>query len=246
MDIVIAAQNLSLGFDGRMIFENFNFQLHRGEICGILGGSGSGKSVFLKLLSGLFLPETGSVKIEGVNLSSAPQKKLQAIRAKMGFVFQDAALISNMSIYDNVALPLRYHEHLGEAEVQTRVAEKMALFEVNRKYDRFIPAQVSSGIRKRVALARALVLDPELLFLDEATSGLGAEADPLISRVLRIFRQKDQASLIFTASEWMAAFHLADRIGFLDDGKIAPEGSVAEMEDYWKGIQKKHSSSMET
>jgi len=229
MDIVLEARDLLLRLDGKEIFQDLNLRLSRGEIYIILGASGSGKSVLLKLLGGLISPEGGSVEIEGINLATASKEMLQAIRVKMGFVFQDAALISNMSLFDNVALPLRYHTQLGEPEVQTRVAEKMALFEVDRKYDRSIPAQVSLGMRKRAALARALVLEPELLFLDEPAMGLGVEAIDLIVSVLSTYQERVRATVLVVTSEWPSGIPVAYRIGLLDNGRIVAEGTAQKM-----------------
>jgi phospholipid/cholesterol/gamma-HCH transport system ATP-binding protein len=229
MDIVLEARDLSFRLDGREIFQGLNFRLRRGEIYVLLGASGSGKSVFLKLLSGLLSPEKGKVEIEGIDLAAASKEALETIWAKMGFVFQDAALISNMSIFDNIALPLRYHTRLEESEVQAQVSEKMDLCEVDRKYDRSIPAQLSLGMRKRAALGRALVLEPELLFLDEPTTGLGAEADSLIARILKSFQERERASILMATSEWLSAISIADRVGFLDHGRIVAEGTAQEM-----------------
>lgn len=238
MDIVLEARDISFRFDRREIFQGLDFRLRRGEIYVVLGASGSGKSVLLKILSGLRAPERGSVEIEGIDLYAASQETLHALRAKMGFVFQEAALISNMSIYDNVALPLRYHTRLGEAEVQARVSEKMTLFEVDRKYDRSIPALLSLEMRKRAALARALVLDPALLLLDEPATGLSTEADRLITRVLKDYQQKGRATILVVTSEWPSAFTIAHRIGFLENGRIAAEGPAQEMEaEFRKRIQ---------
>lgn len=242
MDIVIEARDLSIRLDGKEIFRGLNFRMRRSEVGVILGVSGSGKSVLLRLFSGLLLPDQGAVEVEGINLGRASKETLQAVRAKMGFVFQDAALISNMSVYDNVALPLRYHTKLSEREVQSRVAEKMALFGVDRKSDRLIPAQVSLGVRKRVALARALILDPAVLFLDEPIMGLGADADRLIAGVLKGYQEEVRASLLMLASEWSPAFNIADRIGFLEGGKIAAEGTVQEMQAELKKLQRPASS----
>jgi phospholipid/cholesterol/gamma-HCH transport system ATP-binding protein len=230
MDLVLEIRDLFFAFDGRVIFQGLNFGLRRGEIYVVIGASGSGKSVLLKLCSGLLAPETGSVEIERVDLATASKEALQALRVKMGLVFQDAALISNMSIFDNVALPLRYHTGLREPEVQARASEKMDLFELDRKYDRSIPAQLSLGMRKRAALARALVLEPELLYLDEPATGLGAEADRLIARALKSYQQRARASVLLVTSEWPLAIPLADRIGFLDSGRIVAEGAAQEMQ----------------
>ena len=230
MDIILEARDLFFAIDGREIFQGLNLRLGRGESYIILGASGSGKSVLLKLLSGLLAPKKGSVEIGGIDLATASKEVLQGLRAKMGFVFQDAALISNMSIFDNVALPLRYHTRLGEPEVQTRVSEKMALFEVDRRYDRSIPAQISLGMRKRVALARALVLEPELLFLDEPALGLGVEAKNLIARIFSGYPERSRVTILMGASEWPSEAPVASRIGLLDGGRIAAEGTAQEME----------------
>jgi len=231
MDIILEARDLAFSLDGRQIFQDLNFRLQRGEIYVVLGESGSGKSVLLKLCSGLFSPANGRVEIAGINLATASKEISQAMRIKMGFVFQEAALISNMSIYDNVALPLRYHTRLKEAEVQTRVAEKMALFEVDRQYDRSIPAQLSLGMRKRAALARALVLEPELLFLDEPGTGLGGEAEYLVFKALQEYHQKTRATFLMVTSEGPSAFTIADRIGLLEKGRIVTEGPAQEMQE---------------
>jgi phospholipid/cholesterol/gamma-HCH transport system ATP-binding protein len=163
-------------------------------------------------------------------LATASKEALQGLRAKMGFVFQDAALISNMSIFDNVALPLWYHTRLGEPEVQTRVSEKMALFEVDRRYDRSIPAQISLGLRKRAALARALVLEPELLFLDEPALGLGVEAKNLIPRILSSYPDTNRATILMGTSEWPSGTPVGSRIGLLDGGRIVAEGTAQEVQ----------------
>ena len=230
MDTVLEARDLFFAIDGREIFQGLNLRLGRGESYIILGASGSGKSVLLKLLSGLLAPQKGSVEIGGIDLATASREELQGLRAKMGFVFQDAALISNMSIFDNVALPLRYHTRLGEPEVQTRVSEKMILFEVDRRYDRSIPARISLGMRKRAALARALVLEPELLFLDEPAVGLGVEAENLIPRIFSGYAGRSPVTILMGTSEWPSGVPAVSRIGFLDGGRIVAEGTPQEMQ----------------
>ena len=230
MEIILEARDLFFAIDGREIFQGLNLRLGRGESYVILGASGSGKSVLLKLLSGLLAPKKGSVEIGGIDLATASKEALQGLRAKMGFVFQDAALISNMSIFDNVALPLRYHTRSGEPEVQTQVSEKMALFEVDRRYDRSIPARISLGMRKRAALARALVLEPELLFLDEPAVGLGVEAEKLIARIFGGYQERSRATILMVTSEWPSGVPFTPRIGLLDGGRIVAEGTVQEMQ----------------
>jgi phospholipid/cholesterol/gamma-HCH transport system ATP-binding protein len=231
MDTILEAQDLAFSLAGTKIFQHFHFRLQRGELYALWGPSGSGKSILLKLCSGLFPPAQGKVEIEGINLATASKDSLRAMRMKMGFIFQEAALISNMSIYDNIALPLRYHTALTESEVRTRVAQKMALFQVDRQYDRSIPAQLSLGMRKRAALARALILEPKLLFLDEPGIGLGGEGESLLSKVLKDYHGKTGATLLMATTDRLFALALAERIGVLDRGRLVAEGSAREMRD---------------
>ncbi len=231
MEPILEAHDLSFSLAGKQLFQNLHFCLRRGEFYVVLGPSGSGKSVLLKLFSGLLPPAQGRVEIAGLNLATASKEALQGIRIKMGFIFQDAALISNMSIYDNIALPLRYHTRLTEAEVKARVDEKMALFEVDRQYDRSIPAQLSLGMRQRAAFARALVLEPPLLFLDEPGTGLGGEAEFLVSKVLKDYHGKTGTTLLMATTERHLAFAFANRIGLLQNGRMVAEGSNREIQD---------------
>jgi phospholipid/cholesterol/gamma-HCH transport system ATP-binding protein len=237
MDIVLEGIDLSLIRDERIIFQGLSLRLLRGETYGIVGASGYGKSVLLKLLNGLISPQEGLVRVEGINLAEASKEELRALRVKMGCVFQETALISNMSILDNVALPLRYHTDLKESEVQGRITEVMGLFEADRQFDRSLPAQISFEMRKRVALARALVLKPSLMFLDEPTAGLEAGADRLIFKVLKDYQEETRASLLIATSESSAAFAMAHRIGLLGKGRIMAEGTPEEMRQDLKRIK---------
>ncbi len=163
-DPIIEAQQVSFYLDSRPILQDFNFRLNKGEAYLLIGPSGSGKSVLLKILSGLFLAAQGSVKIAGIDLAKASPQVFQELRVKMGFVFQEAALISNMCLYDNIALPLRYHTSLSEREIKIKIDEKMGELQIDRQADFLLPAQLSMEMRKRAALARALILEPDLLF----------------------------------------------------------------------------------
>ncbi len=231
MDTILEAHDLAFSLGGKQVFQNLNFRLRRGEFYVLLGPSGGGKSLLLKLFSGLFPPSRGRVEIEGVDLATASREVLQALRIKMGFIFQDAALISNMSIYDNIALPLRYHTRWTEAEVKARAEEEMARFEVDRQYDRSIPAQLSLGMRQRAAFARAFVLDPQLLFLDEPATGLGGEAEFFILKILKDYHREKGATLLMATTARNLAFALADRIGLLENGRMVAEGSTREIHD---------------
>lgn len=229
MDAVLELNHLSFRRNGEEIFHDLNLTLTRGEGYLLLGASGSGKTLLLKICAGLFLPAGGEVKVLGVNLAAASQRKLQEVRARIGFVFQDLALISNMAVFDNIALPLRYHTHWSEAKVRARVEEVLTLLAVDRRSDRNIPALLSQEMRRRVALARALVLEPELLLLDQATTGLGDETDQEIAAVLADYQRKTGASLLESTSEWPRVSPLVHRIGLLQGGRIAAEGPPEQM-----------------
>ena len=140
MEIALEVRDVFLRIDESVIFQGLSLTLRRGEALLILGKSGSGKSLLLKVCAGLITPEEGRVTLGGIDLAAAPKEKLQRLRERLGFVFQNSALISNMAIYDNVALPARYHRGWTEAEVRARVEERMAWFGVDRAFDRSIPA----------------------------------------------------------------------------------------------------------
>ena len=232
MEFALEVQNISFRIDHREIFQGLSLSLRKGEAYFLLGASGSGKSLFLKICAGLLTPQKGKVTIGMVDLALAGKDALREVRAKIGFVFQDSALISNMAIYDNVALPLRYHQRWNEDEVRARVEQKLALFGVDRALDRSIPAHLSMEMRKRAALARALVLEPEILLLDHPTDGLGAEEEQTIGRILRDYQQRIGASLLEVGSEWPHSSFQPDRVGFLRDGRIATEGTAEEIQDH--------------
>jgi phospholipid/cholesterol/gamma-HCH transport system ATP-binding protein len=168
----------------------------------------------------------------GVDLQTAAKKEVQELRARVGFVFQDSALISNMAIYDNIALPLRYHMKCTEKEVQARVEEKMGLFGVDRTVDWSIPAMLSLEMRRRAALARAFILDPEFLLLDQPTSGLETDTAYRLSQIIRDYQRSKGTSLLEVGSEYSLPGGYADRIGVLERGRIVAEGTVEEMQSF--------------
>ena len=229
MEIALEVENVFFRIDHRVIFQDLSFSLRRGEAFLILGASGSGKSLLLKICAGLIIPQEGKVTIGGVDLAWAPKETLQNLRAEVGFVFQNSALISNMAVYDNVALPLRYHKKWSEAEVRARVEERLALFGVDRTFDRSIPANLSQEMHKRASLARAFILDPGLLLLDQPHSGLESESAQKLARIIRDYQKKAGASLLEVGSEWPPPGPLLDRVGLLENGRIVAEGTMEEM-----------------
>ena len=230
MNPILEIRNLSFFFGSKAIFQDLNLGLFPGEAYAVLGHSGSGKSSLLKLVAGLIPFEKGMILIDGVDIATASKKVLQNLRTRIGLVLQEGALISNMSMYDNIALPLRYHTTLDEGEVGRRVGVVMDLLAIDRETDRAIPAQVSTGVRKRAALARALILDPPLLLLDEPISGLKEESTRRIVRVLKGFQERVGAALLFTTGEAASALTLANRVGLLEKGRISLERTPQEIQ----------------
>jgi phospholipid/cholesterol/gamma-HCH transport system ATP-binding protein len=224
--------------DSRVIFRGLNFQIRKGEAFFILGTSGSGKSLLIRMCAGLVFPDEGSVGVRGTELATASKEMLQRLRTGIGYVSQGSGLISNMAAYDNVALPLRYHTGLDEAEVGRKVEEKMALFGVDRDFDRSIPAQLSLEMQKKVALARAFVLDPELLLLDQPTSGLDSGKGQALATVIREYQREKGASLLEVSSEWPPFGPPFDRNGVLEGGRVGAEGSAEEIQAYIERTKK--------
>jgi len=238
MEIALEVWNASFHLDSRVIFRDLNLRLAKGQALFVMGGSGSGKSLLLRLCAGLILPEKGKVTLGGTDLETAPREEIQELRARIGFVFQDSALISNMAIYDNIALPLRYHEKRTEDQVRARVEEKMELFGVDRSFQWSLPAALSLEMRKRAALARAFMLEPEFLFLDQPTGGLETEVEQSLNRIIRDYQQRRGASLLEVGSEYPLSGAYADRIGLLEGGRITAEGTTEEVEAYLEKAKK--------
>jgi phospholipid/cholesterol/gamma-HCH transport system ATP-binding protein len=232
VDMALEFRDVFFRVDQRVIFQDLSFSLRKGESLYILGGSGSGKSLLLKICAGLLIPEMGKVILGGIDLAEASKELIQELRTKIGFVFQNSALISNMALYDNIALPLRYHHKWSEAEVRLRVEEKMALFSVDRSFDRSIPSLLSLEMHKRAALARAFVLNPELLLLDQPTGGLESETARELGKIIRDYQQKTKASLLEVSSEWPPPEPYANRVGVLEGGRIVAEGTVEDVKSY--------------
>jgi phospholipid/cholesterol/gamma-HCH transport system ATP-binding protein len=202
----------------------------RGETLAVLGRSGTGKSVLLKIIIGLETPDSGSVCIHGQNIAGLPIDRLSEIRKKMGFLFQHAALYDSLTVAGNVAFPLEHHrKDMSRSERSERVKHLLAEVGMEDSFDK-LPSDISGGMQKRVGLARALALEPEILLLDEPTAGLdpisSGEIDELI---LKLQRERQMASIVVT-HDMHSARTIANRLAILDQGNVVIEGSFDDLQ----------------
>ena len=211
------------------ILSGVTVEIFPGEIFVFVGASGSGKSTLLKLTAGIFYPEHGDVQIEGSNIHAAPKNRIRELRKKIGFVFQDAALISNICIFDNIALPLRYHTSLNEPAIFDRVTEKMDLLEIDADYSHLMPAQLSLGLRRKAGFARALVMDPEIIFFDEPTASFDSHAIELISSIIKDLQHSLNVTSMIVSGDISFAYTISDRMAILKDGRIIQTGTSDEI-----------------
>jgi len=224
---VIRVVDLVKRFNGRAVLDGVNLEIFRGETMVIMGGSGCGKSTLLRHMIGSMQPDEGHVELFGRNLSLLEESELDAVRKRFGILFQSGALFNSMTVGDNVALPLREHTDLDAETISIMVRIKLEQVGLREAMD-LMPAEISGGMKKRAGLARAIALDPEILFYDEPSAGLdpvtSAEIDQLI---LDLTRKLGVTSVVVT-HEMDSAFRIADRMAMLDRGCVLKIGTLAE------------------
>lgn len=228
VEVAIDVKNLRVKYGEREILHGISFEIKAGETLVILGGSGSGKSTLLRTLVGLELPSSGELWIRGQNFGALSEEKRDEIRKKVGMSFQGGALFGSLSVGDNVALPLREHTRLDESTIEIVVRLKLDQVGLSG-FENYMPAQLSGGMKKRAAIARALAMDPEILFFDEPSAGLdpiiAAGLDELILKLKKAFRM----TIVVVTHELASAYLIADRMILLDKGVIVANGTVAEL-----------------
>ena len=226
----VAVENLYKTFASHKVLDGVSLSVNRGETLAVLGRSGTGKSVLLKIIIGLETPDSGSVCIHGQNIAGLPIDRLSEIRKKMGFLFQHAALYDSLTVAGNVAFPLEHHrKDMSRSERSERVKQLLAEVGMEDSFDK-LPSDISGGMQKRVGLARALALEPEILLLDEPTAGLdpisSGEIDELI---LKLQRERQMASIVVTHDKHSART-IANRLAILDQGNVVIEGSFDDLQ----------------
>jgi phospholipid/cholesterol/gamma-HCH transport system ATP-binding protein len=220
---MIEVRNVYKAFDGNQVLKGVSLVVDRGTTTVVLGGSGSGKTVLMKHIMGLFKPDKGEVVVDGENVSAMDRQELARFRTRMGMVFQSAALFDSMTVYENVSFPLREHTNLSEDQIRERVKEKLAVVELHGVEDKF-PAELSGGMRKRVGLARAIVRDPKIVLYDEPTTGLDPLTTESVDEMIINAREKLGVTSVVISHDVGSAFHIGDEIAMLHQGRIVEKG----------------------
>lgn len=225
---MIEMSNVHKELSGREILRGVELTIRRGETMALVGGSGTGKSVSLKHIMGLMEPDQGDILIDGQSMVHASRKKRSRLRSRMGVLFQSGALINWLSVYDNVALPLREHRKASPGEIDRIVTEKLDWMGLTQAKNH-LPGDISGGMKKRVGLARALTTDPDIILYDEPTSGL----DPVLSQVINelvVQMQKElKVTQLVVTHDMGSAYFIADRITYLYQGRVEFVGTPDEM-----------------
>jgi len=222
-------RGLTKGYAGRKVLDGLDFEILQGECFVILGRSGSGKSVTLRQLNGLDKPDAGSVVFDGTDITALEERALYPLRRRVAMLFQGGALFDSMTVFDNVAFPLREHTRLSEGEIAAKVQEKLGLVRLPEAGPK-MPSDLSGGMRKRAALARSLALDPEVLLYDEPTTGLDPLTSSAIGKLIRqIHRRLDVTQVVITHDLDLARY-VGDRLAYLSEGHFRFLGDWAAAE----------------
>jgi phospholipid/cholesterol/gamma-HCH transport system ATP-binding protein len=215
-------------FDSKEVLRGLTLVIRQGEVLVILGGSGTGKTVILKHIVGLIPPDKGRVFVQGKDITDYDDNAFLPIRRKVGFLFQGGALFDSMNVFDNVAFPLREHTNLGEKAIEQKVNEKLRMVGLEN-IEWMLPSKLSGGMRKRVALARAIILEPKALLYDEPTTGLDPITTKWVSKLMRQVHEKLKITSVIVTHNIQSALSVADRIAFLYRGRIKFVGTPDEI-----------------
>ncbi len=226
--VMIEVRDLVQRIGGQEILHGLSLPVIRGETLVLLGRSGGGKSVFLRHLIGLMKPISGQILVEGKDITHYREREFEAVRRKIGMVFQDGALFDSMTVFENVAFPLRERGERDEGVIAQKVDETLAMVNM-AGHSHKMPVNLSGGMRKRVALARAIVSPPEVILYDEPTAGLDPIVSDSINRLIRRMQRTLAVTSIVVTHDMVSCYHIADRVALLNAGQVYFYGTVAEL-----------------
>lgn len=224
---VIEVKHFKKTFEGRTVHRDVNFKVEKGECVGLIGGSGVGKSVVLRSLIGLEKPDSGEIWIDDTEISKLSERDLVPIRKKVAYVFQNGALFDSMSVFENLAYPLREHTNMNKTQIAARIKEQLAEFGLSEAFDK-LPAELSGGMQKRVGLARAMIINPKVILYDEPTAGLDPYNTLKIRETVLNLKKKGVTSL-FVTHDIPTALAVCDRFCLLGGGGVRAEGTVQDL-----------------
>ena len=225
---IIEVRDLVVEYEGRRILDGLNLDIQQGETMVLLGGSGSGKSTLLRQIIGLERPKSGSVHVKGIDITRCSQAELKTVHRSIGVAFQSAALFNSLSVEDNVALTLREHTQLAPSIIELMVWMKLALVGL-ADFGKLRPQELSGGMKKRAAVARALALSPEILVLDEPSAGLDPIVAAELDELILLLKEAFQMTVVVVTHEMPSAFRIADRIAMLYKGTFRSIGTKEEI-----------------
>ena len=230
-EALIEVKNLSFNRGERIIYDDVNLQIRRGQITAIMGPSGTGKTTLLRLIGGQLSPDSGQVLLEGKNIASMSRSDLFAARARMGMLFQSGALFTDMTVYENVAFPIRAHTKLPENLIAELVALKLESVGL-RGAEQLMPAELSGGMNRRVSLARAIALDPDLIMYDEPFAGQDPIVMGVLTRLIRSLREALDLTTIIVSHDVDETLSIADYIYVVAEGKVQGEGTPEQLKQH--------------
>jgi phospholipid/cholesterol/gamma-HCH transport system ATP-binding protein len=228
---IIEVVDVEKAFEAVPVLQGVSLALEKGETLVVMGGSGSGKTVLLRLIAGLFRPDAGQIRVFGQNIEDLSEEELLPIRRRMGYVFQGAALFDSLSVYENVGYPLREHTRLREDEIRRRVVHFLSLVGLGPEILGQLPAELSGGMRKRVGIARALVGEPEVMLFDEPTAGLDPTNSKMVAELIIRMGEGICDSSIVVTHDLELTKAVADRVAVLIHGRFATVGALREVLD---------------
>jgi phospholipid/cholesterol/gamma-HCH transport system ATP-binding protein len=227
--VVISVRDLRVGFGEQTVLDDLSLNLRRGEILGVVGASGSGKSVLLRTIIGLIPKQSGLIDVMGMQLDQTSEQEMRAIARRWGILFQQGAMFSSLTVRQNVQFPMRENLKLSERLLDELATAKLEMVGLDARDGDKFPSEISGGMTKRAALARALALDPEVVFLDEPTSGLDPISAQEFDTLIRTLQQTLGLTVFMVTHDLNSLYAVCDRIAALADGKVVAEGPMSVM-----------------